>query len=52
MSAKLGLNPSTPMVEGLNLSPSLQKIDANTGGWRLVRAIAFNKLLSQLIEEA
>lgn len=39
-------------VGDLNLSPSLLKIDANAGGRRLVGAIAFNKLLSQLIEEA
>lgn len=44
-------------VEDLKLSPCSRKIDASTGGWggggwRLVGAIAFNKLLSQLIEEA
>lgn len=40
------------MVVDLNLSSTLQKIDLNSGCWRLVGAIAFNKLLSQLIEEA
>lgn len=35
-----------------NMPPSLLKIDANVEAWRSLRAIAFNKLLSQLIEGA
>lgn len=42
------------MAEGRdpNSSSSLRKTDVNIGGRGSRRAIAFNKLLSQLIEEA
>lgn len=44
---------TTRAVENVKLSPRLGKIDANgREGWRSARAIAFNKLPSQLMEGA
>lgn len=58
MLSKIGLKNETGWcamwmrVGDLNLAASLLKTDANVAVWRSLRAIAFNKLLSQLIEEA